>query len=824
MAIRLGVRWATNRSPVRRIISAANAARDSRDWKTAATTYHQALQARPELQAIWVQYGNMLKEDGKFEEAEAAYLEALRLAPEDADAHLMYGHFLKITNRLDEAAAHYHKSALLDPGRPDARLELNALAERGVTRAQVQLPPRDSNPHAWSLNAKLAGARMQIAEVLTELEKMESRRSAAAPCQSGEYRKTLAAAYDSITPLIRSLNNWPRGTVVEMSAGTETQKLCVVFDTSDLIQYFRHHRLPTGIQRVQMETIYVGLISAEPALDIRVCCFTEAHDYWREVPPADFMNLCELSLIGNDWTAPDWRTAMFELDEKLRTSPNFVFPRGAYLVNIGTSWWLQNYFLYVREAKLRDQVKYVPFVHDMIPIMTPEHCVTGLTQDFISWVLGVFRHADYYFVNSESTRRDLQKVASILGYEVGDDRIHTVLLDADFRKGKEVTFDPTVLLSHRLKRESYVLFVSTIESRKNHLAAFDAWLQLCKKYGIANVPKLVCVGIRGWLNDAVFARLGSSEELRDRVVMLSGVPERVLALLYDNCLFTLFPSFYEGWGLPITESLCHGKVPLVSNSSSLPEAGGEFAEYFELGSEKQLIEALERLMFDDRYRRGREALIRQKYRPRRWEDVCNDIVTAVRSWQRDDDGADRDRYLPTATPGRYYGLNRNTETKIYRGMVSGEMFRTGEAWWGCDDWGCWTKPGPARMAIHIAEDEGGYRLYLGLRGLPEKDTPYDVTVADCPTIRGVIPSKKTKWLWFDLALAGTREPVVNIVLQGFETDSSRPRPEEEPRTVALGVIGFMICRQDDFAARANFIEAVALDNLEQLARFRPVGD
>ena len=181
----------------------------------------------------------------------------------------------------------------------------------------------------------------------------------------------------------------------------------------------------------------------------------------------------------------------------------------------------------------------MPLVHDMILIMTPEYCVVGLTQDFISWVLGVFRHADDYFVNLQSTLRDLQSVGAILGYEVKNDRIQTVRLDADFRKGKKVAADPPVLLTHGLEREGYVLFVSTIESRKNHLAAFDAWLRLCNKHGAAKLPKLVCVGMRGWLNDAVFARLASSEELRDRVVMLSGVPEAALSLLYANCRFTL---------------------------------------------------------------------------------------------------------------------------------------------------------------------------------------------------------------------------------------------------------------------------------------------
>jgi hypothetical protein len=56
----------------------------------------------------------------------------------------------------------------------------------------------------------------------------------------------------------------------------------VVFDVSDLIQYFRHHRLPTGIQRVQIEAISVALLRAQTREDVRVCCFTESADYWRE--------------------------------------------------------------------------------------------------------------------------------------------------------------------------------------------------------------------------------------------------------------------------------------------------------------------------------------------------------------------------------------------------------------------------------------------------------------------------------------------------------------------------------------------------------------
>lgn len=130
----------------------------------------------------------------------------------------------------------------------------------------------------------------------------------------------------------------------------------------------------------------------------------------------------------------------------------------------------------------------------MIPIIAPEFCVAGLTQDFISWVLGVFDHADFYFVNSEATRNDLKKVAAVLGHKMLDDKIVTVRLDADIRRHQERPLDSARLAVHRLTPGDYVLFVGTIEPRKNHLLAFGAWRQLIKQHGSTNVPKLVCVG------------------------------------------------------------------------------------------------------------------------------------------------------------------------------------------------------------------------------------------------------------------------------------------------------------------------------------------
>ena len=255
---------------------------------------------------------------------------------------------------------------------------------------------------------------------------------------------------------------------------------------------------------MQIEVISVALMRAHDREDVQVCCFNEEDDYWREVPPEIFLNLCELALVDGDWTAPEWRELMEELDSILHESADFIFSEGAFLVNIGTSWWLQNYFLNVREAKKRSNIRYAPFVHDMISIMAPEYCVEGLVKDFVGWAQGVYRHADYYFVNSDATRADLINVGRRLGCEINPDVVRTVRLDADYRKPIiKLSNSPGSLRRHRLASGHYVLFVSTIEARKNHIAMFDAWLKLCKEHGDNVVPKLVCVGSRGWLNEAV---------------------------------------------------------------------------------------------------------------------------------------------------------------------------------------------------------------------------------------------------------------------------------------------------------------------------------
>lgn len=830
----------------RQLVARADRARDARDWGAAASNYAAALERDARRAPIWVQYGHALKEAGQREQAQAAYLKALELEPEVADTHLQLGHLMKVMGRSREAAAHYLRSLELDPAQPDALRELQAVTAGGASglppqRVEAVLrrvpgarddaaaaAPRSDSPIPETLPLNVATLQQQLGELIALYREGAHGGPAARPpgiqlAVDPASLQSLDAAFAILQDM--TLRAGAAGAASADGAGHEGGGPQLVFDVSDLIQYFRNARLPTGIQRVQLETITHLLSASATRRQVRLCCFVEQRDYWLEVPALTFVRLCQLSLADGDAKAPEWRGAVGQLDILLNTSEAFAFPRGAYLVNLGTSWWLQNYFLYVRLARQRYDIRYVPFVHDLIPVMTPEHCTKELTQDFITWILGVFQHADFFLANSEATKRDLLKVAATLGHTVREDAVAVVRLDADVRKPQQrPTHDDRARLAVRgLERQPYVLFVSTVESRKNHLGALNAWLRLIRERGERRVPMLVCVGNRGWLNDAVFEKLASSEALQRRVLMLSGIPDDELGRLYRHCLFTLYPSHYEGWGLPVTESLCYGKVPLVSDASSLPESGGEFAVYFESGSDSRLYAALERLIDDDAYRREREAAIAARFRPRNWRDIGLQIEQRIAGWAPAEPRGAGLRAAARADGGRYYPMVRNFETRIWRGMIAAEMFRADEGWWWPDAWGCWTKPQGGTLAFGVVAPAGTPDArelcgYFGLLGLPGTATTFRFEVQGAPPVEGRLEAGQTRWLVIPFpAPAQPHEPVRVSVRGAASVDLAPLTQGLDQRVVGIGFVGFFICDAADARRRLEFVEAYTFGNLAALA-------
>lgn len=761
-------------------VAAADAARDARDWKRAARLYADALELDPGRDDLWVQQGHALKESGRRAEAETAYRTALSHRPAMADSWMQLGHLLSLEGRKDEAAAAYAEAVARDRTMRDAVDGLRAALGGGAVLSD--------------------DLRRVAARALRPPSRRSRLLSADATALGRLFQETLDRLGDEAPPAAVEAVRAGLDVLPQLSPPPAEGPACV-FDVSDLIGYFAHSRLPTGIQRVQIEVL--SALLSDPATQPRtsVCAFDEARDDWVEIPPDLFLDLAEAALAGGDLTEPGWRMRLEALRAELALAPALAFPPGAWLVNLGTSWWLQNYFLKVRQAKRRFGVRYVPFVHDMIPVMAPEHCVRPLVRDFVSWALGVFAHADAFLTNSEASRADLHTVARRLGVEVPADRVRVVRLDADFRKpgtaGGEAVLD-----RHGLRPGSFILFVSTIESRKNHIEALAALQRMLAAHGPERTPKLVCVGGKGWLNDAVFARLRSDPALARHVLMLSGVPDAELDALYRTCRFTLYPSLYEGWGLPVTESLSHGRVVLASNRSSVPEAGGDLAVYFQPGDLDGLTEAMERLSFDDAWRDLLERRIRERFRPRPWRALGRDMLAAVDAWVPS--AGDASLAAPFAIAGRLHRLARSTALGIGAGDRADEIFRDGPGWAVPEAWGCRARGTGADLVFGLDLPEGTpLRIHLGLTA-PGEGRAFEVRLDAGPSTVGHVLADAVRWIVLD-----SRAPGPDRALRLRLTAAPDGREPNAGERVEIGVIGFMVCAADDLSARADFQAGIA---------------
>jgi len=749
-------------------VARGDAARSRQDWPAAAEAYRAAVHDQPTLTAIWIQLGHAQKEQGALAAAIEAYGEAARLKPDWAEPHIFMAHLYKQLGRNEHAITHFLRALHAGESSSNEGEELlRLLAERS--------------------HKDRAALIAQLRSLFTKL-----------PARTGE------------APLLSQV----RQVITEDMASPEhprpaNDRPALVFDISDLISYYSNARLPTGIQRVQIETIE-GALAREGDREIRLCCFIDGRDDWLELPLDRMRAVARLSTTGGDRFAPEWVEAVASLRLFLSLTDPFDFPQGASLINLGTSWWLQNYFLYVRHAKATRGIRYIPFVHDMIPIMTPEHCTRGLTQDFISWVIGVFDHADHFLVNSNATRKDLLKVAETLGHRLDAEDVAVIPLDTDFRKPGLAELPPQALDQWKLKPEGFVLFVSTIESRKGHLIAFESWAELIMRHGPDAVPQLVCVGNRGWLNDQIYARLADDPVLASKVSMLSRLSDEELALLYRSSLFTLYPSLYEGWGLPITESLSYGKVPLVSDAASLPEAGGPFAVYVEAGSVGALTDAAEKLILDADYRATAEARIVAEFRPRAWTDLASQIAEEL------DRFADRDAgkgvVVPpplSAQPGHWHPMTRNEAVHIWKGMRTGEGFRSDLGWHWPEDRGCRVRAEGGSLLIRLDGPHPTLRVLLRLIGDDHTQSFWSLECGDV-SLKGDLHRHEHKWITFEIPAAPAAHDVSLRIA---------PIPAGDGAIITFFVAGFFLHAADDVVARQDFLEAITLNRLDSINAF-----
>jgi glycosyltransferase involved in cell wall biosynthesis len=226
--------------------------------------------------------------------------------------------------------------------------------------------------------------------------------------------------------------------------------------------------------------------------------------------------------------------------------------------------------------------------------------------------------ADAIVCVSEATRRDVLEF-----YDVSESRVHTVLsgLADDAIQAEDLAGLPP----------RYLLFVSTIEPRKNVKLLLDAFEHLLDDGGYDG--DLVLVGKIGWKSEDVVRRLATSRWLH-RIHHLDYLRRAELESVYEKAEIFVFPSIYEGFGFPLLEAMKHGVPSIASRASSLPEVGGDAALYVDPRSEGELAAAIRALAASPELKSELAAKGRERAEQFKWSDTAERTVEILRQVAR----------------------------------------------------------------------------------------------------------------------------------------------------------------------------------------------
>lgn len=264
------------------------------------------------------------------------------------------------------------------------------------------------------------------------------------------------------------------------------------------------------------------------------------------------------------------------------------------------------------------------FVHDVIPIFGRQFVSCDAYRNFREYLEWINDWGDEIYYNSNYSKADLIRTKIVAKAEAAK----VIFLASEFcvQKDKdEATFRQYArsLIREQLQQhqaEDFVICVGTIEARKNQALLVTAWTELARE---RKMPFLLLIGKIAHNPDPIRILL---DREKPPVAIFEHASDAMLAQFYEDCRFTVFPSLFEGWGLPVGESLWFGKPCLASNSSSVPEVGAEHAIYFDPHS------------IDDMKEKIRAILCEQITLPpapprsalRTWRQVADDLMEQIR--------------------------------------------------------------------------------------------------------------------------------------------------------------------------------------------------
>ncbi|MBR6386057.1 MAG: glycosyltransferase family 4 protein [Ruminococcus sp.] len=300
-------------------------------------------------------------------------------------------------------------------------------------------------------------------------------------------------------------------------------------------------------------------------------------------------------------------------------------PSGAVFFDIDSVWNSRVKRSYLFPVLKQNGVKIVTQLYDLIPITHPQFCHENTAMNFMIYTGANIKYADLIITSADATVKALNELTDKLSAK----RKKTIVvpLGSDFAKK---TNDPTEVSDKKVAEIAenckYILMVGTIEPRKNHSLVIDALENGLAQKGI----KVIFAGRIGWNVEKLEKRIKTHHLFNKSLFFVEKPNDATIDMLYKNAFAVAFPTFNEGFGLPVIEAFQRGTPVIASDIGVLHEVAGDMAEYFNPNDKDDFIKCVSRIADDENaYKALKEKV--GKFVPFTWNQSAQAMENAVMS-------------------------------------------------------------------------------------------------------------------------------------------------------------------------------------------------
>ena len=299
-------------------------------------------------------------------------------------------------------------------------------------------------------------------------------------------------------------------------------------------------------------------------------------------------------------------------------------PSGALFFDIDSVWnsKLKRSFLYP-ELKQRG-IKIVTHIYDIIPMTHPQFCHQDTAANFIIYLGAVLKYSDHIIASAKATVDDIDALTDKLGLE--RKKCTVVPLSCDFAQSNVSGGGISAETVSAVSAGKYLLMLGTVEPRKNHSLLIDAL-----ESGLADAGmNIIIAGRIGWNVDALEKRIRSHPLFGKQLFFIEKPDDKAVDFLYKNAYAVAFPTFAEGFGLPMVEAFMRGTPVIASDIPVLREVAGDFAEYFDPHDKDSLVKCVKNLLNEpEKYGSLKEHL--RNYVPCTWDESAENMFSVLLS-------------------------------------------------------------------------------------------------------------------------------------------------------------------------------------------------